>query len=98
MTNAICPVCGKLYKIPDGKGRWMIGDKFLAHKDACQLPTEDEFVSIAGRVGVVTEVHAGGRKYPKFTVQFPSGREQTFPASKVERFPDQVEGRKRFYA
>jgi|MudIll2142460700_1097286.scaffolds.fasta_scaffold1509635_1 hypothetical protein len=95
--DVTCPICGKPYKIPDGKGRWMVGDKFLEHKDKCTLPREDEFVSIGGRVGVVIEVHVLGRAFPRFTVQFPSGREDVFPAHRVERFGDQDEGRRRFY-
>jgi len=99
MVDAVCPICGKVYRIPDGKGRWMIGDKFLEHKDSCCLPKADEFVVVGNRVGVVIEVHpVPGRPYPKFTVQFPSGREDVFPSHQVERLPDQSDARRRFYA
>jgi hypothetical protein len=98
MADAVCPICGKVYKIPGGKGRWMIGNKFLDHKDGCTLPCEDEFVQVGSRVGVVTEViPPTGRPFPRFNVQFPSGREDVFNAHEVERYQDQESGRRRFY-
>lgn len=98
MADAECPICGKVYRIPEGKGRWMIGDKFLEHKDNCSLPKEDEFVQVGSRVGVVIEMHPmPGKPFPRFTVQFPSGREDVFPSHQVERVKDQAEGKLRFY-
>lgn len=98
MANAICPICGKRYIIPEGRGRELVVTKFLAHKDACQLPAEDEFVSIGGRVGVVVDTHnANPGRIPTFEVQMPSGRTSLFHAAEVTRIEDQDEGRRRFY-
>jgi len=41
LVDAACPICGKVYSIPEGRGREMVVTKFLAHKDVCQLPDED---------------------------------------------------------
>ena len=46
MVDAMCPVCGKAYAIPEGRGREMVVTKFLSHKDTCKLPEEDEFVKV----------------------------------------------------
>jgi hypothetical protein len=75
----------------------MVEEKFLRHKDSCELPNEDEFVKVGGRIGVVIEANIDADPYPKFEVQMPSGRTNTFRASEVIRI-DQVDGRRRFYA
>jgi hypothetical protein len=75
----------------------MVVTKFLHHKDNCELPAEDEFVRVKGRIGIVVESRVGTGKYPVFEVQLPSGRMNSFSASEVTRLPDQKEGRKRFY-
>jgi hypothetical protein len=97
MADAICPVCGKAYAVPDGRGREMVVTKFLAHKDACELPREDEFVKVGGRIGVVIETQESMARYPLYEVQMPSGRSNTFHASEVHRIEDQEDGRRRFY-
>lgn len=97
MPDAECPVCGKVYQIPEGRGREMVISKFLDHKDHCQLPAEDEYVRLGGRVGVVVEVKRGRTGFPRFEVQLPSGRNRHFSASEVVRFEDQEEGRRLFY-
>jgi hypothetical protein len=76
----------------------MVVTKFLAHKDVCELPEEDEFVKVGGRVGVVVECHDGDGDYPRYEVQLPSGRTNTFRASEVSRLPNQSEGKRQFYA
>ena len=96
MVDAVCPVCGKRYSIPKGRGREMVVTKFLSHKDNCRLPDEDEFVKVGGRVGIVIDVN-DGRGIPLFDVQMPSGRTNTFRASEITRMPDQSEGRRIFY-
>jgi hypothetical protein len=98
LARAICPICGRHYTVPEGRGREMVITKFLAHKDNCELPKEDEFVRIDGRVGVVLECNDGKGQYPSYEVQMPSGRTSVFPASKVERLSDQDEGKRRFFA
>jgi len=76
----------------------MVVTKYLAHKDTCELPDEDEFVRVGGRVGVVVECLDGEGSYPHFEVQLPSGRTNTFRASQISRIPDQSEGKREFYA
>ena len=75
----------------------MVVTKFLSHKDKCQLPGEDEFVKVGGRVGIVVESHAGRDDFPSFEVQMPSGRSNVFRASEVVRLDDQDSGRNKFY-
>jgi hypothetical protein len=48
-------------------------------------------------VAIAVERSDGARGFPLFTVQYPSGRTRDFPASEVQRFEDQEEGRRRFY-
>jgi hypothetical protein len=97
MVDAICPVCGKAYAVPEGRGREMVVTKFLAHKDSCKLPEEDEFVKVGGRIGIVIESQESIARYPLFEVQMPSGRSNTFHASEVDRLDDQELGRRKFY-
>ncbi len=97
MIDAICPVCGKGYAIPTSRGKEMVVTKFLSHKDHCQLPDENEFVKVGGRVGIVVESHAGRDEFPFFEVQMPSGRSNVFRASEVVRLDDQDTGRNKFY-
>ena len=97
MVKSWCPVCGKVYDIPTGRGRATVETRFLRHKDACRLPREDEYVRFASAVGVVVEVRDGPRGFPVLTVQFPSGRMRDLGASEVAVVPDQEEGRRRFY-
>ena len=97
MVDAACPICGKRYHIPQGRGREMVVTKFLAHKDNCQLPSEDEFVKVGGRVGIVVDIDEGRGATPLFEVQMPSGRTTMFSAAEVNRLPDQDEGRRIFY-
>ncbi len=75
----------------------MVEDKFLRHKDRCELPCEDEFVKVGGRIGVVIEANTNANPYPNFEVQMPSGRTNTFRASEVIRV-DQDDGRRKFYS
>ena len=97
MVDAVCPVCGKSYAIPEGRGREMVVSKFLSHKDNCKLPNEDEFVKVGGRVGVVIDSKTSLAKYPLYEIQMPSGRSNLFHASEVTRLEDQDLGRQRFY-
>jgi hypothetical protein len=97
LVDAVCPVCGKNYLIPDGRGREMVVSKFLAHKDFCQLPVDDEFVKVGGRVGIVIDTHVDREEYPKYEVQMPSGRSNVFNAAEVSRMNDQDSGRRIFY-
>ena len=96
MVDVTCPVCGKTYTIPEGRGRAIVETHFLRHKDRCELPREDEYVRVRGRIGVVIEADVDTDPYPRFEVQMPSGRNSTFRASEVVRV-DQEEGRRRFY-
>jgi len=75
----------------------MVVTKFLAHKDTCQLPAEDEFVAVGGRVGIVVDAQTNVAEYPLFEVQMPSGRSNLFHASEVSRLEDQDTGRRRFF-
>ena len=88
MTEVHCPVCGKAYDIPEGKGRAIVETYFLRHKDHCQLPAEDEFVHVVGKVAIVVEVADGAGRFPVFTVQYPSGRMRDYRAREVVRFED----------
>ena len=97
MVDACCPICGKSYTIPEGRGRELVVTKFLAHKDMCELPEEDEFVKVGGRVGIVVESHQGRETFPTFEIQMPSGRSVVFHASEVKRLEDQEDGRRQFY-
>ena len=97
MAEAVCPVCGKSYSIPMSRGKEMVVTKFLSHKDNCQLPDEDEFVKVGGRIGIVIESHVGKDEFPFFEVQMPSGRSNVFRASEVIRLYDQDLGRNKFY-
>ena len=97
MVSAICPVCGKGYAIPDGRGKEMVVTKFLAHKDTCQLPGEDEFVKVGGRIGIVIDTQSSVADYPLYEIQMPSGRSNMFHAAEVSRIPDQDQGRRKFY-
>jgi hypothetical protein len=97
MTDVTCPVCGKAYSIPEGRGRAMVETTFLRHKDSCELPREDDYVRFASSVGVVVEVRDGPRGFPVLTVQFPSGRMRDLGACEVAVVPDQEEGLRRFY-
>ena len=97
MVDAVCPVCGKHYAIPSGRGRELVVTKFLNHKDGCKLPEEDEFVKVGGRVGIVIETHPRKESYPTFDVQMPSGRTNSFRAAEITRLEDQAEGRRQFY-
>ena len=96
MVDVTCPVCGKTYSIPTGRGRAIVETRFLRHKDRCELPREDEYVRVGNRIGVVIEANIDADPYPRFEVQMPSGRTNTFRASEVVRV-DQEEGRRRFY-
>ena len=97
MTEVRCPVCGKAYNIPEGRGRAIVETRFLQHKDHCQLAGEDEFVKAGGRVAIVVEVKETRGRFPVLTVQFPSGRMRDFRAHEVVRYEDQAEGRRLFY-
>jgi hypothetical protein len=97
LTEVQCPVCGKVYNIPESRGRTIVETRFLHHKDHCQLPAEDEFVRAGGRVGIIVEVLVRPKGFPFFTVQFPSGKMRDFSAREVMRFEDQEDGRRRFF-
>lgn len=97
MVDAVCPVCGKSYAIPKGRGKEMVVTKFLAHKDTCQLPEEDEFVKVGGRIGIVIDTQTSVAEYPLYEIQMPSGRSNVFHASEVARMEDQDNGRRKFF-
>ena len=97
MTEVQCPICGKVYKIPEDRGRAIVETHFLRHKDRCRLPAEDEFVRVGSTVAIAIEINDGAQGFPRFTVQYPSGRMRDFLASEVKRFEDQEEGHRRFY-
>ena len=97
MVLAQCPICGKVYHIPDGRGRAMVETRFLNHKDTCKLPDEESFVRAGSRVGIVVEVMQRHRVFPKVTVQFPSGSMREYPASEISFLEDQDVARDRFY-
>ena len=97
MVSAICPVCGKGYTIPVSRGREMVVTKFLAHKDSCQLPGEDEFVKVGGRIGIVIDTQTRVAEYPLFEIQMPSGGSNMFHAAEVSRLEDQDLGRRKFF-
>ena len=97
MVEALCPICGKGYSIPMTRGKEMVVTKFLSHKDNCQLPDEDEFVRVGGRIGIVVETQVGKDEFPLYEIQMPSGRSNVFRASEVTRIEDQGLGRDRFY-
>ena len=75
----------------------MVVTKFLNHKDVCQLPGEDEFVRVGGRVGIVIDTRSGRDAFPRYEVQMPSGRSNVFRAAEISRINDQETGRRIFY-
>jgi hypothetical protein len=75
----------------------MVVTKFLTHKDACQLPDDEEFVKVGGRVGIVVDIHDPSADYPMYEVQMPSGRSNVFRAAEITRLSDQNLGRQKFY-
>jgi len=97
LTEVQCPICGKVYTIPEDRGRAIVETHFLRHKDRCRLPAEDEFVRVGSTVAIAIEINDGAQGFPLFTVQYPSGRMRDFLASEVKRFEDQEEGHRRFY-
>ena len=97
MVDAQCSICGKIYRIPDGRGRGNVESRFLHHKDACHLPREDEFIRASNRVGIVVEVHQRPQGFPLLTVQFPSGRMRDYGVSEVVYLEDQERGKEKFY-
>lgn len=98
MVEVQCPICGKIYNIPEGRGRAMVETRFLHHKDSCKIPREDEFVKVGNRVGIVVEVLKRQRAFPKLTVQFPSGNMQEYGASEIVYPEDQEKSRAEFFA
>ena len=97
LNEVQCPICGKGYTIPEGRGRAITETYFLRHKDRCRLPADEEFVLVRYTVAIAIERNDGAQEFPLFTVQYPSGRTRDFRASEVKRFEDQEEGRRRFY-
>jgi hypothetical protein len=75
----------------------MVVTKFLAHKDMCRLPGEDEFVKVGGRIGIVIDALSSVEDYPLYEVQMPSGRSNVFHAAEVSRLEDQDQGRRKFF-
>ena len=97
MAEARCPVCGKVYNIPDGVGRTMIETKFLKHKDRCRVPEVGEFVRVRSALVIVDEVDGESEEFPVLTVRYPSGRESVVGASQVGRVQDLAVARERFF-
>jgi len=97
LTEAMCPVCGKVYNIPEGRGRAITETKFLHHKDACSLPSLGEIVRVQAALAIVDGVDEGAGEFPMLTVHLPSGREQVLEAGQVGRVRDQEAARERFF-
>ena len=97
MTEAKCPICGKVYSIPEGRGRAMLETKFLRHKDACSLPSLGEIVRVNASLAVVDGVDEDRGQFPLLTVHLPSGREEVLEAGEVGRVRDQDAARERFF-
>ena len=97
MTEAVCPICGRTYNIPDGRGRAMVETRFLRHKDACRLPGVGDVVRVGNTLGVVDEVDGGPGDFPVVTVHYASGREIALRAYAVGRVRDQEAARERFF-
>ena len=97
MTEVRCPICGKMYSIPKGRGRAMVETKFLHHKDSCNLPTLGEIVRVNAALAIVDGVDEGAGGFPLLTVHLPSGREEVLEASQVGRIRSQNEARERFF-
>ena len=96
MTEARCPICGKVYSIPEGASRRVVETKFLRHKDACRVPELGELVRVGGALAIVDGVDRGG-EFPLLTVHLPSGRESVVRVAVVGRVRDQDATRERFF-
>ena len=96
MTEAVCPICGKIYRIPEGPGRAMVETRFLHHKDTCTLPRLGEIVRVNAALAIVDDVD-NGEEFPLLTLHYPSGRESVVRAGVVARVRDQEAARERFF-
>jgi hypothetical protein len=97
MAEARCPVCGRVFNVPEGPGRAMIEAKFLRHKDGCRVPEVDKFVRVTSYVALVEEVDVASEEYPLLTVRYPSGRASVVRAAVVYCIEDQEAARERFF-
>jgi hypothetical protein len=97
LTDARCPICGKVYSIPEGRGRAMLETKFLRHKDACSLPRLGEMVRVGATLAVVDGIDEASGEFPRLTLHLPSGREEVLEAGEVGRVRDQDAARERFF-
>ena len=97
MVEARCPVCGKVYNIPEGASRRVVETKFLRHKDTCRVPELGEMVRVSGALAIVDDVNEGSEEFPLLTVHYPSGRESVLRAAEVGRVRDQDVARDRFF-
>jgi len=97
LVEARCPVCGKVYNIPEGTSRMVVETKFLKHKDACRLPVLGDLVRVGGALAIVDGVDEGPGEFPLLTVHYPSGRESVLEVAMVGRVRDMDEARERFF-
>lgn len=97
MAEARCPVCGRVFNIPEGTGRAMVEGKFLRHKDSCRVPEVGELVRVRSNLAIVDEVDVDSEEFPVLTVRYQSGRESVLGASLVGRVRDQERARERFF-
>ena len=96
MVEARCPVCGKVYNIPDSGNRWAVEGFFLKHKDACTVPDVGEYVRVMSTVARVVSVDIGSEEYPIVEVVKPSGRRGVYRLGALGRVRDQGEAAERF--
>lgn len=97
MVEARCPICGKVFNIPEGRGRAMVETRFLHYKDACDLPSLGEIVRVDPALAIVDAVDEGEGDYPLLTVHLPSGRERVLVVGDERRVRDQKAARERFF-
>ena len=97
MVEARCPICGKVYDVPEGAGRAMVETRFLRHKDRCRVPEVGELVRVQSALAIVDGVDTTSGAYPRLTLHYPSGREVELGAAEVARIRDQDAARERFF-
>ena len=96
MTEARCPICGKVYNISDSGNRWAVEGLFLKHKDACSVPGEGEYVRVVSMVARVVSVDVESEEFPIVEVVKPSGRRGVYRLCALGRVRDQGEAAERF--
>jgi hypothetical protein len=96
LADAICPVCGKVYNITNGRNRWGVEGLFLKHKDNCTVPEVGEYIRVLSTVARVVSVDEDSEEFPLVEVVKPSGRHGVYRLGSIGRVRDQGEAAERF--